>query len=425
MTWRCGDVRATVSPMSDAAPHEPERADPFGKGKLLRSLSQRAVLEAVFEQGPITRPEIAAATRLSRPTVASVIEDLEQRGLIQQIGTRTGGGVGRKPMAYEMRRDVGFVVAVDIGGSNVRVGAADVNGDFITTATEPIDNASKRSLAKQVTRLVMQSVAESRVAYGKPLALAIATPGVVNQRSLVVESLAHNVTPDGRFDPVAALGKRLGVPTFVDNNANLSAEGERWNGCARGTDSFVYVSIGAGVGMGLVINGEVVPGSHGGAGEIGYLPVGSDPFDTRHRRRGALEDDVAAAGLLAKAANAPWNGSAPRTVPELFARAQDGDPLARRLLDDTSQRIGLGIAMVCAVVDPELVVIGGGIGASELLLPSIRGAVASIAPLPVRIEISALGEMAPLQGAACVALRSAHEQIFASVSAESPREAAV
>src|SRR5436309_3827875 len=264
---------------------------------LLRELGEQAVLETIFRKGPITRPEIATATSLSKPTVSAAVSRLEREGLVHASGRRTGQR-GRKPVAYVVSSRAGFVVGADIGGTNVRVAAADLFGEAICDRKHPTAKDGSRAVGLQVLEMVSEVIDQAGAVHGRPLALGISAPGIVDQTSGRVTSLAYNVVPEGGFDPLEVIRDRFDLPVLVENNVNLAAVGEQWFGLARGVSTMVFIAIGAGIGMGIIIEDELVRGAHGAAGEIGYLPLVGDPFDPRHRLHGGLEDEVAAAGIL-------------------------------------------------------------------------------------------------------------------------------
>lgn len=370
------------------------------------------MLETIFREGPITRPEISVATKLSKPTVSAAVSRLEHTGLVHAVGTRPGQR-GRKPVAYVVSDRAGFVVGADIGGSNVRVAAADLFGETICDCKRPTTKEGSRAVGVQILEMVSEVIDEGAATRGKPLALAISAPGIVDQASGRVISLAYNVTPEGGFDPLEVIRDRFDLPVFVENNVNLAAVGEKWFGLARGISTMVFIAIGAGIGMGIIIDDELVRGAHGAAGEIGYLPLVGDPFDPRHRLHGGLEDEVGAAGIVA-AFNGRREPGAPAlsSAQEVFDLAGTGSDAARSVVEHVASRLGAAIATVCAIIDPELVVLGGGIGASSMLLRPVRGAAAALVPITARIETSLLGDRAALQGAIAVALHAARLELL-------------
>ena len=331
------------------------------------------MLETIFRRGPITRPEIAAATKLSKPTVSAAVSRLEQGGLVRAAGRRAGQR-GRKPVAYVVSPRAGFVVGADIGGSNVRVAAADLFGEPICDLKRPTAKDGSRAVGVQILEMVSEVIDQASAVHGRPLALGISSPGIVDQASGRVTSLAYNVAPEGGFDPLEVIRERFDLPVLVENNVNLAAVGEKWFGLARGVSTMVFIAIGAGIGMGIIIDDELVRGAHGAAGEIGYLPLVGDPFNPRHRLHGGLEDEIGAAGIVA-AFNERRGPDDPElsTAHDVFELAGAGNAAARAVVDHVASRLGTAIATVCAILDPELVVLGGGIGASPLLLrPSAR-----------------------------------------------------
>jgi predicted NBD/HSP70 family sugar kinase len=379
---------------------------------LLRELGEHAVLETIFRKGPITRPEIAAATNLSKPTVSAAVSRLAQEGLVRVTGRRAGQR-GRKPLAYVVSSQAGFVVGGDIGGSNVRVAAADLFGEPILDLKRPTTKEGSRAVGVQVLEMVSEVIDKASAVHGRPLTLGISAPGIVDQASGRVTSLAYNVAPEGGFDPLEVIRDRFDLPVLVENNVNLAALGEKWFGLARGASTMVFIAIGAGIGMGIIIDDELVRGAHGAAGEIGYLPLVGDPFNPRHRLHGGLEDEIGAAGIVA-AFNERRGPDDPElsSVHEMFELARAGHMAARTVVDHVALRLGTAIATVCAILDPELVVLGGGIGASPLLLRPVRGSAAALVPITARIETSHLGERAALQGAIAVALHTARTMLL-------------
>jgi predicted NBD/HSP70 family sugar kinase len=199
----------------------------------------------------------------------------------------------------------------------------------------------------------------------------------------------------------AELQTALDLPVTLENDINLAALGERWQGVARGVADFVFLSVGTGMGAGLVLGGELHRGRNGAAGEIDFALVGVDAtVDPSAAQVSELAHDLA--GLDAD----------PRSI---FASARRGEAGALAVVDEVARRIALHLAPIAAVADVELVVLGGGIGANgDLLLDPIGRLLAKWLPFPPRLAVSTLGEAAVLTGAVAVGLQAALENVFAT-----------
>jgi predicted NBD/HSP70 family sugar kinase len=185
---------------------------------------------------------------------------------------------------------------------------------------------------------------------------------------------------------------------MLENDINLAALGEQWAGIARGVDDFVFLSIGTGLGSGVVLRGELHRGHHGAAGELDYVRIGLGDVDP------------CASGLSAFAATL---GQRDVDVRSIFAAARRGDAVAQKVVDEEARRIALHVVPVVAVADVDLVVLGGGIGANaDLLLEPVRALLAEWLPYPPRVEVSSLGDAAVLTGALALGLGEALDNVF-------------
>ena len=176
----------------DSSSSAAQAGPPDSRLGLLRELGEQAVLEAIFRRGPVTRPEIASATGLSKPTVGAAVGRLEQAGMISAVGPQHGRR-GRSPIAYVVRDSAGFVVGLDLGGTNIRAGAADVFGEMIYDELEPTTKAGGRGLAAQIAAVAVRAVERGRATHDRLLAIAISTPGVVDRETGRVR-LAYNLS---------------------------------------------------------------------------------------------------------------------------------------------------------------------------------------------------------------------------------------
>jgi len=376
-----------------------------------------AVLAALFDHEPLTRPELAETTGFSRPTVADAVRRLADGGLITEAGVRRGG-LGRVPTCYRLAPTAGYVIAVDIGGNNLRIAVADLAGTVHVEQRQATRGTGARQVAAQTAGMIKAAVRATGARLGPLRRVGVSAPGVIHADGRTM-STAHNLGDDGPFDLLTPLEAAVAAPVVLDNNVNLAALGERWRGHAAEVTTFAFLAVGAGVGMGLVHNGEILRGAHGAAGEVAYLPLpGTLPPSQRpgHGRE-LLAAEAGGYGMLAAIrARASWDGPRPSTVEELFAQSAAGVPAARELVELEGRQLGLTVASTCAVFDPELVVLGGGIGSNPQLLPVVRETVAALVPFPPRLESSALGEVASLTGALCIALDGAREDLATSLS---------
>jgi predicted NBD/HSP70 family sugar kinase len=225
--------------------------------------------------------------------------------------------------------------------------------------------------------------------------------------------LAHapNLPGWGRQGLVGAIRDELGTAVSFENDVNLAALGERAHGAGRDVRTFVFLWVGTGVGMGIVIDGELYRGAGGAAGEIGYMPLGTgDPGDAGFRRRGMLEEQTGASAVMRDARSA---GLRPARSPKsVFAAAARGSADAAAVVRREADRIALAIAAVAPVLDPELVILGGGIGSNPDLPAPVEARLREISPFRPRLATTQLGADAVLHGAVSTALQAAQEQLF-------------
>ena len=274
---------------------------------------------------------------LSRPTISEAVRRLAGTGLIVSAGVRRGG-LGRVPTCYRIAPDAGYVVAIDIGGDNLRIAAADVGGAIHYEHRQATRATGGRRVATQAARMIRAAAASVGDELGPLLRVGVSAPGVIHADGRTM-SFAHNLGDDGPFDLLTPLEAAVSAPVVLDNNVNLAAVGERWRGHARDVATFAFLSVGAGIGMGLVHNGEVVRGAHGAAGEVAYLPL---PGALPHAQRAGTRQGAARGRSRwlrhprgAARPTTPGRGTRPRprTVAELFAQAADGVAAARELVE--------------------------------------------------------------------------------------------
>ena len=380
--------------------------------RAIREHNLRLVLDALGDGRPLSRADLAATTRLSKPTVAGALRTFEDAGLVREFG-RTTGRRGPSASLYQRVSDAALVLGVDIGARYVRSVLADLDG-------APVEERTLR-LAHPHADDVVAAVGELRAWLGdkaeRTELAVVGTPGVVDPASGRIGS-APNIEAWEGVLAERVLARALGLPVRIDNDVNLAALGEQAHGGGRGAENFAYLTVGSGLGAGIVLNRRLHRGARGAAGEVGFLPVGDDPFTaTRRTEKGAMERRLSSTGLVAAAERLAGTTatalSPPFEVDQLFDAARHGDPLGRAVVAETARAIALCIAGLGAVVDLDLVLLGGGIGDNDdLLLPDVRAAAAELLPLPPRVERAALGARAVTTGAVAVALDEARQTVL-------------
>jgi predicted NBD/HSP70 family sugar kinase len=381
-------------------------------------MNERTVLEGVRQFAPVSRAQIARATGLSKPTVSQALASLERANLVREAG-RSSGGKGPTALLYELNPVAGFVVALDVGPSKVRAAAADLTGEIVAQRVARTRSGGAPTLIGQLGELARQTALDAGVTWRHVVFACIGSPGVLQPGQDHLR-LAHNLPGWERQGVMDAVQRELGCRAAFENDVNLATLGEQRLGLGKEVPNYVYLHIGTGVGMGLVLNGELYRGSSGAAGEVGYLPVAvEDPRPRASRRRGALESTLGASAVIEQAKRDGVRGVT--DAKGVFEAARRGDAAAQSVIGTVAERIGVAIAATAAVVDPELVILGGPIGRQgDLLLEPVEREVAARSPFRPRIEASALGDDAEILGAIARALESAQDLLFDRIRRHGP-----
>jgi predicted NBD/HSP70 family sugar kinase len=382
----------------------PTRATP----PLLKDLNERAVLEAIRAGAPISRAEISRRAGISKPTVSLALQSLLDAGLVREAA-HDPSGPSYGAVFFEPVAEAALVLGFDVGARFLRAALCDLHGAVRARQDVELTGASAEASVAAIASLREALPAAAGLADRSVDGVVVGVPGVVEAGSSRLR-LATNVPGLEGMPFRAELEERLGLSVRVENDVNLAALGEQWRGVARGVEDFAFLSIGTGLGAGLVLHGELHRGRHGAAGEVDYVSAGRD---------GDVDPCAAALSDVAArlAAGASTSLQPPFDVRDVFAAARAGDSVARAVVDEEARRIALHIVPLAAVADVALVVLGGGLGAnSDLLLEPVRSLLAGWVPYPPRVEVSSLGEAAVLTGALSVGVREALDSVFVNRS---------
>ena len=364
--------------------------------QLLRALNEQLLLRHIRQLGRCSRAELARLSGLSKPTVSLALANVERSGLVQEAGQRTGVP-GRSAVLYEIRPEAGYVLGLDIGHQYLRGAVADLTGEVIARSAVRTRASSTSGRVAELIRLADELCADAGITRSAVTQTVIGSPGVYDPRRNAI-ALAGGLAGWGKPAVLADLRAAFGQQLVVENDVDAATLAEREHGHGREVRTFAFVWIGTGIGMGLVIEGNLHRGVHGVAGEIAYMPIsagqGSDPEDAR--RRGTLEAAGSAAGCCSRRA-AHRDARLGVGPPCLRGRGGRGRARGRRRGDEAAL-VARAVCAIVTVVDPELVVLGGGIGQAPGFAAAVAAELRKLAPVMPDVRVSALGTEAVVDG---------------------------
>ena len=377
---------------------------------LIRELNERNVLDTLRAHGALHAAEIARHIGLSKPTTSDILRSLIEAGLIQEY-TPGEDDPKRARSVYEAVSDLKVSLAIDIGSRFIRAAVGDLSEKMLAETSVAVKALTLKDLVSVMHSAVNQVLKESGHSLKDVASLVVGTPGVVDQNTGVV-SIAGTITALDGVNLAELLKKEFGIAPSVENDINLVTVAEQAAGHGKGIENFAVLSVGSGLGSGLVLNGKIHRGHRGAAGEIFYVPFG-DPLDTHRDATNPSGDRISelTRGLAKK-----FKGSVlqePYSTVEILKAAKDDDELAKAVVHLEAERIALYVAAISAVTDVELIVLSGGIGRqASFFLDPIKKLVGAIVPFPPRIEVSTLGDTGILVGALNIATAHSCEVVF-------------
>jgi predicted NBD/HSP70 family sugar kinase len=384
-----------------------------GTPRLLRALNDRAALELLLSEGPLTRAQLGEMTGLSKVTASQLVERLEERGLVRRVGEQAGGR-GPNAQLYAVTPGSAHVIGVDVGPDRVVAACADITGAIIGRVEQSTQDTADPVGA--VHSAVIQAAAQAGAEMSSVRRVVLGTPGLVDPKT---GEIAFAVDlPRWHRGLLDDLRKDLSTPVVFGNDVNLAAVAEAQTGAAVGVSDFVLIWIARGVGLASVIDGRVHHGSTGAAGEIGYLPVpGADV--PRGSKRGVVRGAFQAlAGADAVKAIGKEHGFRGADAADVVRAAVAAGPAGEPVLDELARRLALGVAAVCVVLDPPLAVLAGevGLAGGAALAERVEAEVAAITLVSPRVVTSEVAVEPVLTGALRTALDAVRDEVFGSTT---------
>jgi predicted NBD/HSP70 family sugar kinase len=352
--------------------------------------------------GSCSRAELARLSGLSKPTVSLALANLERAGLIREAGQRTGVP-GRSALLYEVRAEAGYVLGLHVGHQYLRVAVSDMTGQVRARSQLRGTARGTSSRVAELVELADSTCAQAGIGRAEVTQTVLGSPGVYDPRRNAI-SLAEGMAGWGRPSALAQLREAFGNDLVIENDVDAATLAEREHGVGLDTSTFVFVWIGTGIGMGLVIRGNLHRGAHGVAGEIGYMPL----IDA-----GTLESGGSATAVVRAAREAGLRG--PVSARRVFEAAADGDERAAGVVAIEAQLIARAVCTIVTVVDPDLVVLGGGIGQAPGFAAAVAAELPRLAPAVPEVRVSALGTRAVVDGCLAAGNELAWQRLTATL----------
>lgn len=360
-----------------------------------RTTNLQRVIGALRQRGQMTQAEIARHLDLAPATVSNLVHHLVDQGIVEASGTG-----GRRGLDVRIARSAGVVVGVDFGHSHVQVAVGDLAGRPLATRRRPLDHDHSHGEGMTLARVLLTEVLDTTGdSFRDVLAAGVGLPAPISADGRIS---AGSILPGWvGVDAADAASAALGLPTLVDNDANLGAVAEHRE--HPDVSTLAYLKVSSGVGCGLVLDGRPYRGGVATAGEVGHITLDETGPLCRCGSRGCLEAYAGGAGLVDQ-----LSGRLPGVgVTDLVHLADSGDVGARRLLEDAGRALGQGSAMIANLLGPEMIVVGGDL-ACEIVLDGVRDGLRrhSVDGLSAHVTVakSQLGEDASVIGALALAL---------------------
>jgi predicted NBD/HSP70 family sugar kinase len=337
---------------------------------LLKAINRSLILNVIKAHGAIARADIARLTGLSPAAVTQQTGQLIRDGLVveKEAGDSRGG---RRPILLALNASGIYVLGIKLAEEHATLALTDVNADILARYTIQLGERDPISVSDQLAVGANVLLNETGVDAGHILGVGVGLAGIIDAVNGICQISPFNGWRDVPF--ARLLEDRLGCPAYLDNNVNTLTLVERLYGPGQHVKNFIIVTIGYGVGMGMVINGQIFRGDAGYGGEFGHIVVDPDGEVCRCGKRGCLETFAADPWLVKHAVS---NGLAIANIAELLAAAQAGNAVALRAFERAGRILGQGIANLISVLNPALLILSGeGIRAGEYVFPAMHAAI--------------------------------------------------
>lgn len=385
-----------------------------GNRDLIKEINRSLVLNLIKNRGPISRTEIARVSGLSPATISGISADFIARGLVHEMGEGESTG-GRRPVLLRLNYRAGFVVGVKLMEHAITSAVTDLDANVLYHRVTTLEHTRDPSAALEaIVRAIEMTVEESGIEQRSLLGIGIGMAGVIRSETGLCHYSPYFGWRDVKIgEPIEA---HFGLPVYIDNDVNTLTIAEQWFGYGYGVDDFVVVTVGRGIGAGIVVNGQFYRGALGGAGEFGHITLAREGPLCDCGKRGCLEalaSDPAVLRMvrerIAAGEESALAAMGALTLEDVIHAAEDGEQIAREALEDSGRWLGVGIANLVNMLNPKLVIVAGeGVRAGEYRFQAMREAIGMHAfdglAKELKIVIEPSGDETWARGAASLVL---------------------
>lgn len=373
---------------------------PTGDQALIKRINTAIVLECILRGAPLSRAQISEQSGLNKATVSSLVQDLIDGSLVREIGTGQSSG-GRKPVMLEFVAASGYAIGIDLGVNYIRGSLVDLRGEIVAERTSSLRDSEPGAAFEQLCGCIEALIAEAPASPYGIVGIGVGVPGLVDENGAILfaPNLQWRDVPLQRM-----LSERFGLHVTIDNEANAGALGEQKYGAGRSIANLVYVSVGIGIGTGLIMHKSLYKGSAGYSGEMGHLSIEAHGINCTCGNRGCWELYASEQALLKQASPLGFSD-----LEELLSAADSGRQDVLELFAGIGEYLGIGIANIVNVFNPDAVIIGNRMSqARPWLENSLRQTVVQRALgfhlRKVQLLFAELGERSAMMGAAEMAI---------------------
>jgi len=328
-----------------------------GNHSTLRNINKSLVINVIREHGPISRAQVSKITKLTRASISEIVQVLLDERLIVEAGP-DDIPIGRKGILLKYNESHGHGICIDLGGTKISIGLFDMNGELLKRkVVKTFQTKNRDEFISKFTMTINQFLEESGKGRKDLIGIGIASPGIIDYNKGIIVEGSPNLPNWENLHLADELNKHFDVPIILENDVRAALVGETWKGSCKNVDSAVLISLGTGIGAGLLMDGNIIRGSGNGAGEIGYMLFERNHLFEDWGNKGCFEYLASGSGME-KMTNSAMSAK------EIFQSAASGDNKANEIIDNAIDYLSIAIVNLISIINPEKIILTGSISRS-------------------------------------------------------------